>query len=114
MKRLPTVTGVLMTTLVTLAAVAEGSGIHTLVSAVQTRADGKFLVTIPSLLQGNQPGCVTQNHSTLAGDVSTAAGRAMLDVALHALIHKKSVNVRGTGTCSNVVGIESLTSIQIQ
>ena len=80
------------------------------VTAIDQRNDGKFILDLSSPIQ-NSPCATVLDRVT--GDATTSAGKAMLQVSMSALLSGKRVYVETNNTCSEYVGIDSMSRIYV-
>jgi hypothetical protein len=79
------------------------------ITAVDTRSNGYFLVTLSAPVSSS-PACAT-DPSRMSGDLNTAGGRALFDTATGAYTRSVRVTITGTRTCTQFSQIESIYSI---
>jgi hypothetical protein len=91
---------------------AVASGTALVITMVDVRNDGTFLISLSSNLTGIS--CGTGAPNRLSANSNTVGGKALLQTALAAFLAGKRVNVQSTGACSEYTGIESLYMLQVQ
>ncbi len=121
MKRLVGIGCVLVFLCVSSRAQAVGRAVNVLITMVDVRDDGLFLINLSSPI-GAGPACANITNR-MSANANTAGGKALLQVALSAFLGMKRVNVEGTGTCNEYKrdttvtpprdGIESLKLLQM-
>ena len=81
-----------------------------IVTAIDQRNDGKFILDLSSPIQNSACATVLDR---VTGDASTSAGKAMLQVSMSALLSGKRVYVETNNTCSEYAGIDSMSRIYV-
>jgi hypothetical protein len=81
-----------------------------IVTAIDQRNDGKFILDLSSPIQNSACATVLDR---VTGDATTSAGKAMLQVSMSALLSGKRVYVETNNTCSEYAGIDSMSRIYV-
>jgi hypothetical protein len=82
------------------------------ITGVDVHNDGIFLIDISQATTG-APACATITNR-LSAHSSTAGGKALLQLAISVYLSGKLVSVVGTGACSELSNIESISGIHAQ
>jgi len=107
-KKLLSLAGMLLLlSLNTTPATAGGASYNVFVTMVDARSDGNFTVLISEGTTGG-PACASSSSTQLTGTTNTAAGRAILAVAMAAFLSGKKIGMEGNGTCSEYLGYETV------
>ena len=91
----------------TSAAQAQGNTGFAILTAIDVRNDGNFLITVNTDIAGTPPGCAT-DQKRMSGNANTPGGNLMLANAMSAFPTHSTVVAQGTGLCSEYGNVESL------
>jgi hypothetical protein len=81
-----------------------------IVTAIDQRNDGKFILDLSSPIQNSSCATVLDR---VTGDATTSAGKAMLQVSMSALLSGKRVYIETNNACSEYAGIDSMSRIYV-